>query len=595
MFKKLLTKIWVLPEKPKSPAVSGTQKQTPSSVKEQTASKTVRALEQKGLPEKTPKNKVQILGRKIYSDKSTIFSPVYDGQAVSVRFPIPSVDEWVSVMWLRSDKPEYKIRNESSYQEGVRIILAHILGKEFHLDWEPTLEDIVRWDFNQLVKSKISTSKRVIFVLDKNGGYMEVIVDAAQFLAKKIYDEREEKHSLAHNKQIVSTHFSIPSINDWALIWFQSPTDYMEKVLTIISDMFQKEFHVHLIFSKKDVLDRCFEQEVPSMGWLPTRKIIFDFKDNGGFIEIIWQESVSWSIGNIDILNVKNGQYYKKDTELLSTKKPTDWRDGVDVHWERIHQDYMKYGEGIDFKQNDVVRRVIFVSKIDWYVEMVMGKNIHGIEVVKYIAVNNTLEIWDIKCDIWGIERERNINLKVDEKFKKWGKVSIREEDPNGSIESGTYVNVTWNIECRSINCAKEVISTRWWIFVLTEINGTTVRWQFVSLKNNSNANTWINWNATIFTNAIELSNLSLKSKVIINIWEDLFKKKIEIIGRLTTLAATEKRQEGEFKAILEKIFFEAGEILAWKVKKKAMLDQVRSEIEPYLNNFNIKEIKRTL
>jgi len=82
-----------LPEKLKNPAVSSGQEKTPSSVKEQIAIKTVKALEQKGVPEKAPKNKVQILGKKIIEDQEPISSIAQSDQQIRLCFLIPSFDK----------------------------------------------------------------------------------------------------------------------------------------------------------------------------------------------------------------------------------------------------------------------------------------------------------------------------------------------------------------------------------------------------------------------------------------------------------------------------------------------------------------------
>ncbi|MDP2103663.1 MAG: hypothetical protein Q8K26_01930 [Candidatus Gracilibacteria bacterium] len=108
----------------KNPVISGAQEQTPSSVKEQIAIKAVKALEQKGLPEKTPKNKVQILRKKILEDQEPISSIAQSDQQIRLCFLIPSFDK---------EGKQIGFRTESDYIKGILMVIQNIFEKKFKI------------------------------------------------------------------------------------------------------------------------------------------------------------------------------------------------------------------------------------------------------------------------------------------------------------------------------------------------------------------------------------------------------------------------------------------------------------------------------
>lgn len=168
--KKFLTKIWVLPEKPQNPAVSGIQEQTPSSVKEQTAIKTIKALEQKILPEEAPKNKVQILRKKILEDQEPISSIAQSDQQIRLCFLIPSFVKEGKQIWFRT---------ESDYIKGILIVIKNIFEKKFkklNILSGCTEEKIANWYFDKSIESKEwLPDRKIVLVYKKDGWYIEMI------------------------------------------------------------------------------------------------------------------------------------------------------------------------------------------------------------------------------------------------------------------------------------------------------------------------------------------------------------------------------------------------------------------------------------
>lgn len=355
----------------------------------------------------------------------------------------------------------------------------------------------------------------------------KVVKSPAQILFEKIYTGRHATHSYLHEEHIIGMRYTIPSIDDGARIWFQDPIHYARIISKIVQAIFERDFNIKLYRNEKDILDWNFEEIFKSGDWLPDRRIVFRFKDAGGYIEILGNDALGWSMGQTTV-HVNHDVYCKKGTKLVDIRKMSEWVDGIDIHGKRIHQ-FIGFGHGVDIQESSI--KVWYFAEVDWFVRM-KETDRKGMRVPRYVSISNNLLVWDLDNKILSKGTDPyNINIKA-----------------QGEISAWVHVLVTGNVRCKIMNYSEEITSTWWMISVLKEIRGTKIQWPFVSLRNGHHP-TSLFWDNVISTNVLDLHNTVLRGgNTTVNVWFKLFEEKRKAREKLISLWNRIISQEMEFK-----------------------------------------------